>query len=885
MNVVNRLTVRQLKLNKRRTLVTLLGVIISVAMITAVAALGTSVMDLLQRGAIADSGNWHVLYKEVTPEQLKAVVADKNSDQVSLSRDVGYALLAGSKNLDKPYLFVRELNEVGFDNFPIALKEGRLPSAANELVVSEQAGSQGKIKVGDTLRPALGERVATGGDSKEQAQSELSQNQSLQWDDAGKIVETLKPALTRTYTVVGVIDRPSWEPTWAPGYTALSYVDESTLQAGDKVNASVAVKKVNRSIFKHADDMAKRVGIGKAQFNSQLLRFYGVTNEDSFQTTLYSFISIIMAIILIGSVSLIYNAFAISVSERSRQLGMLSSVGATRKQKKRSVLFEGGIIGLISIPLGIVAGLAGIGITFTFINPLFRDFSPTHTEFKLVVSPASLLLAVAVSIVTIYISTYNPARRAARISAMDAIRQTQDIRLTGKSVKTSLLTRRIFGFEAEIGLKNLKRNRRRYRATVFSLIVSLVLFLSVSTFTYYLGKSVAMSQSSCNYDIEVHRAVRTDSGAGTDSGLKPKATAGIFEQIAAMDKVKDSSIVYQFDTTLQATSNQATDELKKSAAVQGKPSAVSYLYTVRLIGLTDEAFDRYAGEIGADPQRFRDKAKPSAILIDTASYRERKSGKFVKAKAIYLKQGESLPLTAFDEKRNGTTPLVDLTAAHLTDKLPLGISQEENPGLVNAVLPLSAWTPLAHKASGTDIIQPKLYLTSADPIGLQSDIEKWKSDTGRVDINLWNVYKSRQQDRNLLLIVNIFAYGFVSLITAVSIANIFNTISTSIALRKREFAMLRSVGMTPQGFNRMIRFESLFYGIKTLLYGLPISFAVMLLLYTALSGSFSFVFSIPWSSVAFAVGSVFLIVGASMLYSGAKVRRENILDGLRTENI
>ena len=95
-----------------------------------------------------------------------------------------------------------------------------------------------------------------------------------------------------------------------------------------------------------------------------LLRYYGVTANDQLRMTLFSLAGIIMSVIIIGSVALIYNAFAISVSERARHLGMLSSVGATKKQKRNSVFFEGAVIGAISIPIGILAGIAGIGITF-----------------------------------------------------------------------------------------------------------------------------------------------------------------------------------------------------------------------------------------------------------------------------------------------------------------------------------------------------------------------------------------------------------------------------------------------------------------------------------------------------------------------------------------
>ena len=211
---------------------------------------------------------------------------------------------------------------------------------------------------------------------------------------------------------------------------------------------------------------------------------------------------------MIGSISLIYNAFAISVSERSRHLGMMSSVGATKKQKRNSVLFEGFAIGLVSIPLGILSGFAGIGITFFFINPVLKSAMGISEGMRLVIMPSSIIVAVVVSVITILVSTYIPARRASNISAIDAIRQTSDIKITKRQVRTSKLTRIIFGIEGELGLKNLKRNRTKYRATVFSLIISMVLFLTVSYFTSSLEKAFVMTRDGINFDIQI--SVNTD---------------------------------------------------------------------------------------------------------------------------------------------------------------------------------------------------------------------------------------------------------------------------------------------------------------------------------------------------------------------------------------
>src|SRR5690625_954924 len=255
------------------------------------------------------------------------------------------------------------------------------------------------------------------------------------------------------------------------------------------------------------------------------------------RTTFFSLVAIIMGIIIIGSVSLIYNAFAISVSERSRHLGMLSSVGATRKQKRNSVFFEGLVIGLVSIPLGVISGLAGMGITFYFINTLIQDSLGVTEKLTVTVTPSSIIVACAVSLLTIFISTYIPAKRASKISAIDAIRQTMDVKMTSKGLKTSGLVRKIFGIEAEFGLKNLKRNKRRYTVVVFSLVVSIVLFLTVSFFTDQMRKTVVYTQSGLNYDISLDSYIR--------DGRDHQFSEAFIDSVTSLPEITDANFIQE----------------------------------------------------------------------------------------------------------------------------------------------------------------------------------------------------------------------------------------------------------------------------------------------------------------------------------------------------
>lgn len=871
MNIINKLTLKQLLLNKRRTLVTIIGVIISVAMITAVASLGISFMDMLKRQIISDEGEWHVLYENVNKTQLEAIKNDDETRRVIISRDLGYAFLEESQNDNKPYVFLKEYSKEGFENFPIKLIEGKLPEKANEIVISESIIKNAKVnyKIGDTLTFDIGKRHF---EDEEGNDSILSQVDSLRRYN-GTTQEVLIKENTKSYIIVGIIESPKWEYTWAPGYTVLSYVDENIMNSEEMVNASVVLNNINSKLFENAENLVSQNSMQEAKFNNELLRYYGVVKSDNLRNMLITLSIIIITIIMIGSVSLIYNAFAISVSERSRHLGMLSSIGATKKQKRNSVFFEGAVIGAISIPIGIITGLVGINITFKFINSMLKGALGLTENLKLVVLPITILTAIMVSIITILISTYIPAKRASNISAIDAIRQTSDIKIKGKEVKTSKLTRKIFGIEGELGLKNLKRNKARYRATVFSLIISMILFLAVSYFTSSLKKSLLLTQEGVNFDITVYfndkdRTKQED----------------IIKKITSLDNISEYNYINTLDLRSLIKEEFMSDYVKenqKEVLTSGK-----YPYDIALNALDDKALKSYAKEIGIDFNKLLDTENPSAIVINTVRYEDGKTNRYIEEKAIKTNIGEKLDLEFYDYEVDKDVTVEAIEIATLTDKVPMGVSSVSYGANFNIIVSEDVLYKIAEANKNiAENINRTLYLKSNNPLRLQENIEEIQKAYEQDEISVYNLYMARQKEEQMVLIMSVFTYAFILLITSICIANIFNTISTGIALRKREFAMLKSVGMTPKSFNKMINYESLFYGIKALSYGLPISFVAMYLIHKTLMIKFSFGFEVPWSSVLIAIVAVFVIVGAAMIYSSKKVKKENIIDVLKQEII
>lgn len=871
MNIINKLTIRQLKLNKKRTLITIIGVIISVAMITAVATLGISYLDLMKRQVITNDGEWHVLYSNVNKKNINSLKDNSNTESMILSKEIGYSYLKDSKNKRKPYLYLKAYNSEGFNKFPVKLTEGRFPNNSNEIVIPKSIINDAKVnyRISDTLNIGIGKRVFK---ESKNTNISLTQDDPLS-SNSDNVEEFLTTEFSKSYKIVGIIEPYRFEPTSAPGYTVFTYLDENELISEDKVNVSIILKNVNNKLFDEAKSIASDNNIEKVSFNTTLLRYYGVIKDDLLKKMLVSLSTIIMIIIMIGSISLIHNAFSISVSERSRHLGMLSSIGATKTQKRNSVFFEGLLIGVISIPLGIVFGLGGIGITFIFINSLIQGALGITEKFKLVISPLSIFVALIVSLITLFISTYRPARLASKLSAIDAIRQTSDLKISKKEVKTSILTSKLFGIEGDLALRNIKRNRSRYRSIVFSLIISLILFLSVTSFTDSLKKSVEMTLEGVNFDLQMSLNIE-------DENTK----AQLINNVSNLNNISQSIRVDTIDAKTLLNEESLGDHLRQSNSLELEDG--KYPYYIKINALDDSALESYSKEVGVDYNKLKNTKNPAVIVIDTVTFFNYENDKYVEVKSIKTKIGEKMDLTYYNFDIEKNEPLTQINIAAITDKVPTGIQNNIGNNTFNIVVSKEVFNKF--KKSMKNFIpehDTNIFMTSPDPVSLQLDLEKLVEPQIKNHVSIYNVYKERQKEEQLILLISIFVYGFIALITSISIANIFNTISTSISLRRTEFAMLKSVGMTPRSFNKMINYESIFYGIKSLSYGLPISFIIMYIIHTSTLTKFDFKFTIPYKTVLIAIMAIFIIVISAMLYSSSKVKQENIIDTLKKDFI
>ena len=892
MKILNKLTIKSLKLNKKRTLVTIIGILLSTALITVVAGMITSGKATLQDYFIKNNGDYQVEFKDVPTEDLSYISENRNIDSYFLTSDIGYARFNESTNEDKPYFHIVAIDNGAQSKLPIKLTEGRFPTNSSEIVISQNIydymqteGNQldlsepeNPLKIGETLTLDISKRLLDG--------KELTQ------DDIYTQDEYLEPVYTKTYTIVGIMERLNYtlEPYSAPGFTALTYLDVNNLGSTaniyanftkdgvrnyqevlcnilglnaeeQKANSYIGIMELSTGMTK--EDIGSKYNIS---LNDNVLQFEGIGVNSSYMRMLYLVGIVVVVIIIISSVFVIRNSFAISITERTRQYGMLSSIGATKKQIRKNVLFEGAILGLIGIPSGILLGILVNWILSIVLNNLIGKVIDDVT-FIYSVPVTAIILSVILAVITIYFSCKASARRAAKLSPIDAIRSNEDIKIKGKKVKSPKIIKKLFGVGGDIAYKNLKRNRKKYRTTVISLVVSIAIFISITSLVQYSFTVSNQALTDYKYNLQV-----SISGSNIDKN----------EAYNTYKKIAQDERVNSYTITKHLYINMSTKDLKlskdgreyltnlTSEYSEAIESGEDAEYKVVMLALGDDEYKRYISDLGLNYEDAKDKI---IWIDDFERYLYNEDGSYRKyIGEIYdYNRGDEI---TFDVSGNDAGVVENVTAPIIaqTTKRPMGL---ETTSYIEGTMIVSD-----EFINRFDWIFGTLYVNADDASGLEKDI-----NANYQNIFTINIQEEADRQNSLILIIAIFLYGFIIVISLIGVTNIFNTITSNMNLRSKEFANLKSIGMTKKEFNRMIRLESIFYGLKSIIIGLPLGILGSYLLYLAFREGILMEYTFPVMPTVVAVVVVFLLIGGIMKYSLNKINKQNIIETIRKDNI
>lgn len=849
MSILNRLTIKNLRLNKKRTIVTIIGIILSTALMVGIGLLFSSFQDLMIRDTIGYSGKYEANYSDVDLDKLNNI-KDKGFTYF-YEKPIGFSKIESS-NEYKPYMYITSVNKEYFNE--LKLVDGSFPKNENEVVISNHVITNGGLnyKVGDIVTFTYGSRNIDGDITL--ANSELVDGEFLTNEG------------THTYKIVGIVDRSNFESYSASGYTAFT-VDVNS----DKGNVNLYVMfNKNKKIIKQSEELAKELNYnGDINYNSTLLALYGESTYGNVMSSMGGMMIIMLSLVSIGCIIVIYNSFAISVMERKKEFGLLSSIGATKRQLSHTVFFEAVVVGVIGIILGILGAYIGIGCVILIINNLISDM--LEYKLHLVTNPLFIVIPVIFMIVVIGVSAFIPSRRASKVSPIEAIRQNDDIKINKKKIRTSKLVLKLFGIEGEIALKNIKRNKKKYRVTIVSLFISIVLFISFSSYMNYTLNTASSVMGEVPYDYQI-------SYFGDDPNNDKEALDKINEIVKSSDvkeyvsySVGNLSIIGNY-----TYSDEYLDFYKSAYGENGIKALNNLKYqSIYILVLDDNSYNKYKKLVGLD--------KDSVILLNRFKGVSYGNNKRVNYDIPVINNGNiNIKICNFDDDDD-----VD-TTKYCNKNIDNIFVTNKSFDLIEEFSYMDDFKLIVNKKLYDSISDSSTHYTQFNIISDNTNnIDKLTKDLDKYsNVNYTNIKEAMKQANNLILVVKILMYGFISLVTLIGVTSVFNTISTSMALRKREFAVLRSIGLTNRGFNKILFFESLFFGMKSLIFAIPVSIGITVLIHYALADMVSIsTIIIPWKYIIISIVSVFVIVLLTMMYSTSKIKKHNIIEQIREENI
>lgn len=884
MKLLNKLTLKNLRLNKVRTIVTIVGIMLSAALITVVSGMALSGRQTMIDGQKTWSGNYDVALDIIDTAKIDKIRQNRNVENAFYKERLGYAR---TKNADGEICdySVLAMSENTYGNcFKIDLIKGKFPTNSGEAVVTKSFKTQdGKnVKVGDKITLDVG--VLTDKDGN--VPDEEGIHNLLQKDfNKCSIIDTVK----RTYTVTGIIERPKTSELYDPSNFSMIY----TVSDEKAPVEAIKTKHMNKLYIAYtpqsesnylqntadilgfkADDMSNVIsdeispedqqtsGINAYEFNSILLSMKGYGSNEATNTVIFSLAVIIIIIVMLASVFVIRNSFAISITEKTSMYGMLASVGATKRQIRRNVLFEGFILGLIGIPLGILLGLGVNAILITILNSVLSDMLSGAT-FVFVTPTIPIICAIVLSAVTIFCSSFFIALRASRIPPLVAIRGNKDIKVkNNKPYRTSKLTKKLFGVGGEIASKSLKRSRKKYRTTVISIVVSVAMFIAVSAFMDYGMTFTDHYYGNADYSYMV---------VGIDS-----KQAQTIEKMPEIENYLTVGLQYGY-VSADVPVNECGENF-----LYDEPDG-SKSFGAEFLEFEHDTFVQICRELELD----YNKVKGGVLVYSQVTPDNSESGNSSKPMKLFGKTAPTKFTVHGNDDEGNALITGKLKVSSVFDKIPKSADSVIGEGTIFGQGLIIGEQGVISPQLGEHGCGITLYANTSDHTSLTNRIESM-SGTGDSEsyISIFDYEEIVRQFNAVMLIVGIFVYGFIGVISLIGLTNIFNTISTNMQLRSKEFASLKSIGMTKKEFNRMIRLESLMYGIKSLIIGIPLGVLGVFAIFSAFSrGNVPMSFVFPWKAILISIAAVFIVVWLIMKYSISKVNKQNIIETIRNDNI
>lgn len=885
MSITKKLALRHLKQNKTRSVLTVLGITISVVMLTVIFTCATSFAHYYGERAINTNGNWHFFVKTDYESAKKYLLSDSSLKDIGFEKDLSseeqsYKIYSDKANYLRTGTIYQ--GDAQYIKDTVTCKyDGALPKSDNEIMVEQSLIKNNglELKIGDEIKIAVGSRLK--GDFV-----------ILPVMGDYQFGERFEKEKDETFKVVGILHNN--EPTERGAIIrGMSDLKSKNLVAYGKIKKVTPFSyiKINGIYDKFGFTKKKRafnVGENTGFLNSRLA--FSIDKNDLPQVLKLTAIGIVVfAVIFVSSFAMIYNSFALSVGEQIKYLGMLSSVGATRKQKKKTLYFEGAILGGIGIILGIVLGLLTTFISQSAMNAKIASIMEGYNnniKYSTHISLWVLCLIVILAALTVFVSIISPVQKAARITAIDAIRKTDEIKRKGK-IRTPFIITKLFGFEGDIAFKNLRRNGRKSRTIIACICICAVLFLSCNYFCETFKEA-------SNLDYEIPYQIMYQYSAESKAQLEKARN-----YLKTNKRVKRFYSIWEaWYSILRGDINPYDNSRLYDMSFQNESIFVDkykfiatqdITYTAHLID--DEDFNALCKKNGIDYKKYYSPDKDGSIKTivingidrnDEPIFNNNLLGKTIGCYDIDFDKTERE--NKLDENGNQVYFYYKTGCTSIYKFCDFIKYDKDNPicNLDSSGVAFYAPKCVYDKYSDDDSFYFDYGIETDEPYKVEKELKDYLSEN-EAEGDVYNNYNWMMKEKSIISAVQFLSYAFILLITLITVFNIINTMTAQIAGRKKELAMLKSVGMTPKEFKKTLIFESMFYGLFGLLFGVPLSLVINRVVGYIISKDNPIPFSVNIWLYLIACVAVFVIIGLTMIYSLKLIKNNSIIDSLKDD--